>query len=78
MKKAKTYRAPNYAVINIGCIECGVSSNIVGIFADLDRANYVAEQCRKLYDWREKGQNEYHVFALPVPEEINEEYKGVI
>ena len=28
-----------YIVVNIGCIECGVSSNIVGVFYDDIKAN---------------------------------------
>jgi hypothetical protein len=27
-----------WIVVNIGCIECGVSSNIVGVFTDKERA----------------------------------------
>ena len=30
-----------YLVMNIGCIECGVSSKIVGLFADRARADAV-------------------------------------
>lgn len=66
-----------YLVMNIGCIECGVSSQIVGLFADKAIADSVAEQCYKLHSWREHGQNAYEVFELPEPERVNSEYEGV-
>ena len=65
-----------YIVVNIGCIECGVSSNIVGVFSDENNAKAIAEQCEKDFYWREGGQNAFEVFALPEPELINDEYKS--
>ena len=66
-----------YLVMNIGCIECGVSSNIVGLFADKARADAVAKACEEKHSWRHHGQNEYEVFELPEPEIIDPEYEGV-
>jgi len=66
-----------YLVMNIGCIECGVSSNIVGLFADKARADAVAEACDDKHSWRQHGQNSYEVFELPEPEIIDPEYEGV-
>jgi hypothetical protein len=63
--------------MNIGCIECGVSSNIVGLFADKARADAVAEACDDKHSWRQHGQNNYEVFELPEPEIIDPEYEGV-
>jgi hypothetical protein len=67
-----------YVVINIGCIECGVSSNIVGLFDDKDKANKIADTLENKYDWREGGQNRYEVFKLNDINEITEEYKKFI
>lgn len=63
-----------YIVVNIGCIECGVSSNIVGVFSDKARADQVAEDCNNRLSWREGGQNDYQVFDLPDPDVIAAEY----
>jgi len=63
-----------YAVFNIGCIECGISSNIVGIFSDKVNACKIAEELDERMDWRNGGQNHYEVFELPEPEIINPEY----
>jgi hypothetical protein len=66
-----------YIVVNIGCIECGVSSDVVGIFADKKRANDVANACDDKYNWREGGQNVFEVFELPEPETINPDYSEI-
>jgi len=63
-----------WVVVNIGCIECGVSSNIVGMFSDFVKAEQVAKQCDADFNWREGGQNHFEVFELPQPETIHPEY----
>jgi hypothetical protein len=69
--------AKKYVVVNIGCIECGVSSGIVGVFADQKRAYDVAGACRDRYNWREGGQNAFEVFELPEAEIINPDYNEI-
>lgn len=63
-----------WLVMNIGCIECGVSSAVVGLFSDKITADNVAEKCSQKYDWREGGQNSFEVFLMPDPEKIASEY----
>jgi hypothetical protein len=48
-----------WIVINIGCIECGVSSNVVGVFDSKEVAARIAEECGERMSWREGGQNAY-------------------
>lgn len=67
-----------YVVFNIGCIECGVSSKIVGLFADKVAAESVAKQCDRLHGWRDGGQNNFEVFELPASESVDAEYVGVV
>lgn len=64
-----------WIVVNIGCIECGVSSNIVGAFASEDEAKAIAEKCDDVFAWREGGQNNFAVFPLPALGVIAEEYR---
>lgn len=45
-------KAGGWVVVNIGCIECGVSSAIVGVFADQAKEEMIASECKKKYDWR--------------------------
>ena len=54
-----------YILVNIGCIECGVSSNIVGVFDNEEKANKLAEEYDTKFSWREGGQNSFKVFEIP-------------
>jgi hypothetical protein len=64
----------HWIVVNIGCIECGVSSNIVGVFSDEAEANAIAERLGDAYSWREGGQNSFEVFPMPPVNVVAEEY----
>lgn len=64
-----------YLVMNIGCIECGVSSAVVGVFASRERAEAIANSCYEKYSWREGGQNAFEVFELPQADKIAAEYE---
>jgi len=67
-----------FIVVNIGCLECGVSSNIVGVFDSEETANNVAYEASKYYDWREGGQNDFCVFPMPEFNKINKRYSLLI
>lgn len=67
-----------WIVVNIGCIECGVSSNIVGVFDDESKALRVADKCEEYFDWREGGQNAFKVFPMPPANVVHEEYQPEI
>ena len=66
-----------YIVVNIGCIECGVSSNIVGVFDNRQKAESIVAQCNEKYSWREYGQNHFEIFKMPKINIINTEYEDV-
>jgi hypothetical protein len=55
-------------VFNIGCIECGVSSDVVGSYETIEEAKKVADICQKVLGWREGGQNSFEVFDLFMPQ----------
>jgi hypothetical protein len=63
-----------WLVMDIGCIECGVSSKIVGVFADKAKADEIAAACCKTHYWRDGGQNAFEVFEIPAPEVMDAEY----
>lgn len=63
-----------FILVNIGCIECGVSSDIVGVFTRQDVAVSLAKQLNKTHSWRESGQNSFEVFPMPAANVINPEY----
>lgn len=64
----------SWIVVNIGCIECGVSSNIVGVFTDKAEADALAQRLDRDMSWREGGQNSYEVFAMPPLNTVAPEY----
>lgn len=66
--------ADRYLVFNIGCIECGVSSGVVGVFDDIKRADELAKKLNVTHAWREGGQNAFEVFRLPPLNQIDSEY----
>lgn len=63
-----------WIVVNIGCIECGVPSNIVGVFASKEQANEIADKFEVKFQWRGRGQNSFEVFPLPETGVIHSEY----
>lgn len=63
-----------WIVVNIGCIECGVSSNIVGVFTDEIRARELADTLDETHNWRGGGQNSFEVFPMPETDVIADEY----
>lgn len=63
-----------WILVNIGCIECGVSSDIVGVFTDKARADALANELLSTHGWREGGQNDFIVFEMPKLDTINDEY----
>lgn len=65
-----------YLVMDIGCIECGADSAVVGIFSDKDYALELAKfyNSSRQYNWT-GGQHNFEVFDLLEPDVINPEYK---
>lgn len=53
-----------YMVFNVGCIECGVGSDVVGFYDDQAEAESVAEYLDTALRWRQGGQNSFEVFDL--------------
>ena len=65
-----------WLVFNIGCIECGVSSNVVGLYNTEKEANEVCNKMDEELGWREGGQNAFQVFDLEAPQA--QEYAEVL
>lgn len=57
-----------WMVFNVGCIECGVSSNVVGFYSTKKEAEQIAQACEDQLHWREGGQNAFEVFDLRAPQ----------
>jgi hypothetical protein len=72
--KQVTDAVERWIVVNIGCIECGVGSAIVGVFDDETRADALANELDKTHAWRQGGQNHFEVFPMPPLNEVAAEY----
>lgn len=52
-----------YILINVGCIECGVSTEVVGVYnTEREAAKAQSEQT----DWRGGGQSSAEIFKIEV------------
>jgi hypothetical protein len=56
-----------WMVFNVGCIECGVSSGVVGFYMTEDEAKSVAAVLNDKLSWRDGGQNNFEVYDLSAP-----------
>ena len=63
-----------WLVVDIGCIECGASSEIVGMFDDEVAANAIADQLHNGADFRDGGQYRFEVFPTPILNAIHQDY----
>lgn len=54
-----------WILVNIGCIECGVSSDIVGVYSDKNKAEEIMNSLDAIASWRQGGENRYIVFEMP-------------
>lgn len=67
-----------WAVLNIGCIECGVGSAIVVVLDNQAKAAEIAAILNDKMSWRDGGQNYYEVHRLPRIGVVGEAYQAAI
>lgn len=53
-----------YILMEIGCIECGLKSQVVGVFDDRAAAEREAATCFQRFHWRNGGENSFEVFDI--------------
>lgn len=53
-----------YVVVDIGCIECGEESSVLGIFQDKETAEKVAEKYKKIQRENWTGQHYFEIFEV--------------
>lgn len=67
-----------FCLINIGCIECGVSSGVVGVFSSREDAEKLQAKCTEKLSWRESGQNAFEIFEIPSGEFVSGTYQEAL
>lgn len=63
-----------HLVMEIGCIECGLSSCVVGLFEDRAQAEKEVAVCEKDFHWRFGGENHFSIFAIDSDRDLNRNF----
>jgi hypothetical protein len=58
------YPGPLYALVRVGCIECGVPSGIVGVFNDATLAALTLEKYSRKLEWFCEGENRFQIDVI--------------
>ena len=61
-----------YVVVDIGCIECGEPTHVLGIFNNKKEANKILEEHEERQREHWSGQHSFEIFEI---EELNKEYR---
>ncbi len=57
-----------YVVIDVGCHECGVGSEVVGAYRTLQEAEVAKDACdKRTAGWRDGGQTIAETFTMELP-----------
>lgn len=64
-----------WIVMDIGCLECGYNSEIVGVFETPQEAERVALRLQETVTGKELGGHDFEVFELPELGIINNSYR---
>lgn len=63
-----------YILVDIGCIECGESSRIIGIFHDIEKAEEIKNKCVEIQMQHWTGQHYFEIFTIEKENEIVDDY----
>lgn len=67
-----------YVAVDIGCIECGETSAVLGIFESEVDANEACDEHSKRQEEHWGGQHYFEVFGVPrISKVIRQEYGGM-
>ncbi len=55
-----------YLAFDIGCIECGEKSRVIGVFDTRKKAQNSADKAEKIQRENWEGQHYFEVFELPI------------
>jgi hypothetical protein len=61
-----------FVAVDIGCIECGEETNVLGVFINRQKAQSVLNKHKKRQNNNWVGQHSFELFEL---DEIDKEYK---
>ena len=63
-----------YVVVDIGCIECGEPSSVLGIFADKEKAREIMKKCEEYQEKNWRGQHYFKIYEVDKENELIDKY----
>lgn len=65
-----------WLLMDIGCLECGEPSRVVGVFSNESAATQLQERLTAGDIVKKNGQHRFVVFQLPATGHVSSRYKG--
>lgn len=63
-----------YVVVDIGCIECGEPSSVLGIFTDKEKAIEISKKCEEYQEKNWIGQHYFEIYEVDKENELIDKY----
>ena len=63
-----------YVLVDIGCIECGEKSSLLGIFNNLKEANEIKEKCEEIQEKYWTGEHSFEIYECNKENQVIDEY----
>ncbi|MCM3161395.1 hypothetical protein [Metabacillus litoralis] len=68
-----------YVVLDLGCAECGESSNVLGIFTSLEKAKAARDEYKELNSLDEYSDHEFFIYEIDKVDKIfNNSFEHVV
>lgn len=64
----------SWILMDIGCLECEVETQVVGVFSDKGAAEAIRRRLCATHSWRDGGQHQFQIFQMPPPDEVAPPY----
>lgn len=63
-----------YIAVDIGCIECGENSSVLGIFTNKEQALEILKKCEEYQKEHWEGQHSFELFEVEQENVLNDNY----
>ncbi len=61
-----------YVVLDLGCAECGESSNVLGIFTSLDKAKKARDEYKEVNKLDEYSDHEFFIYKIDTLDKVHQ------
>ena len=70
----KENKKMKYVAVDIGCIECGEESSVLGIFDDMNEATDILKKCGEYQQKHWCGQHSFEIFEIKEENKLIDNY----